>query len=161
MRRYGTLLLLGCLSVFASGARSERRVSNESQSAGRVQDSSGRQGRLMPPATLSCDVNNTTSFTGRVLAYARSRKRIFLRLRTDEATTEQFTIGLSRNEAASGKYLFRGESFKPEDWKKVELASNRLRQGMRATVWACYVNGEPKAELVDWRPPEGRTNSVY
>jgi hypothetical protein len=154
MRRH-RILLLACLVGFAFAAQAQRRISDEGQSAARVQDSSRSQGRLMPPATLSCDVNNTTSFTGRVLSYARSRQRIFLRMRTDEATTEQFTIELARNEDASRKYLFKGERFKPVDWRKIELAGNRLKQGMRATIWACYVNGEPKAELVDWQPRTG------
>ncbi|HEY0322200.1 MAG TPA: hypothetical protein VGC66_14670 [Pyrinomonadaceae bacterium] len=121
----------------------------------------GQGGRIRPPTTLSCDVNNTTSFTGRLLSYARNRQRIFLRIRTDEATTEQFIIPLARNEDAATKFLFKGETFKLDDWRKIEIRRSRLRQGMRATIWACYVNNEPKAELVDWQPRETQTNSVY
>jgi hypothetical protein len=159
MRPYKILLLLTvCLSLIVCAAQGQRRISQERSEA---QDSSRSQGRLMPPATLSCDINNTTSFTGRVLSYSRSSRRIFLRMHTDEATNEQFTIALARGQDASAKYLFKGETFKQGDWRKIETGRNRLRPGMRATVWACYVNGEPKAELVDWRPGEGRSNSVY
>lgn len=119
------------------------------------------QGRLRPPDSLKCDVNNTTSFTGRVLSYSRSRRGIFLRVRTDENTTEQFTIKLAQGEDASAKFLFKGERFKAEDFRKIEVKASRIRAGMRATVWACYVNDEPRAEIIDWQPREGRSNSVY
>jgi hypothetical protein len=75
-------------------------------------------------------------------------------VRTDEATTEQFTIALKVNQDASSKFLFKGERFKPEDWGRIEAGRGRLKPGMRATVWACYVDNEPRAEFIDWQPRE-------
>lgn len=119
------------------------------------------QRRLRPPDALKCDVNSTTSFTGRIISYSRTRRRIFLRVRTDENTTEQFTIPLAQGEDAARKFLFKGETFKRDDFRKIEASASRLRPGMRATVWACYVNNEPRAEIVDWQPRGGPSNSVY
>lgn len=142
MKRFGALLIfLVSLSSLVAGVHA--------------------QGRLRPPDALRCDVNSTTSFTGRVLSYTRSRRRIFLRVRTDEDTTEQFTILLAQGEDASRKFLFKGGEFKPGDWRKIEVTPGRIMPGMRATVWACYVNNEPRAELVDWQPRQGRSRSVY
>lgn len=138
---YRALCLLLCLSSGGAAARA--------------------QGRLRPPDSLRCDANSTTSFTGRVLSYSRTRRRISLRMRTDENTTEQFTISLGKGEDASSKFLFEGAAFKAEDFGKIEARRGRTRPGMRATVWACYVNNEPRAELIDWQPREGRSNSVY
>jgi hypothetical protein len=156
---YKSLVLLICSSFLAlhlqaQGSRRAETGQNDSQD-------SSRQGRLRPPGTLSCDANQTTSFTGRVLSYARTSRSIFIRVRTDEATTEQFTIKLAGTADALKKFLIKGEEFRPADFRKIELRRNRLKPGMRATVWACYVNNEPKAELIDWRPGERPTGSVY
>ncbi|HKS28824.1 MAG TPA: hypothetical protein VJS44_13450 [Pyrinomonadaceae bacterium] len=132
-------------------------VGGASTSSAPLQDGGrgARQGRLMPPATLSCDRNNTTSFTGRITSYSRTSRRIFIRVRTDEQTTEQFTIRLGRGEDASGKFLFQGEAFKAEDWKKIERGRGVLKPRMRATIWACRDdNDDFHAELIDWRPNE-------
>ena len=116
---------------------------------------SARQGRLRPPTGLSCEVNHTTSFTGRITSYSRTARRIFIRVRTDEQTTEQFTIQLRRGEDASKKFLFEGEAFQPDDWKKIERVRGRLKSGMRATIWACRDDDDDfHAELIDWRPNE-------
>ncbi len=135
------LLLAACLSV--------------SSLAAGEQDGAG-QGRLRPPAGLSCDRNDMTSFTGRITAYSRTARRIFIRVRTDEQTTEQFTIWLRRGEDASKKFLLRGEAFQPRDWRKIERSRGLLKQGMRATIWACRDERDDfRAEIIDWRPGEG------
>jgi hypothetical protein len=82
-------------------------------------------------------------------------------MRTDEATTEQFIITLPKASDPARVFLFKGEQFKPSDWKKIERRTGSLRPGMRATVWACYVGGEPKAKIIDWQPRETDTGSVY
>jgi hypothetical protein len=119
-----------------------------------------QEGRLRPPPGLSCDRNHTTSFTGRIMAYSRTSRHIFIRVRTDEQTTEQFTIRLGRSEEASSKFLFQGEAFKPEDWKKIERGRGLLKPKMRATIWACRDDKDDfRAELIDWRP--GETDSSF
>lgn len=152
-------LLTACLCFFVlsiSGAGS--RASSAAQQDGRQ---GGRQGRLMPPASLSCDRNNTTSFTGRITAYSRSARRIFVRVRTDEQSTEQFTIRLGRGEDASRKFLFQGEAFKAGDWKRIERQRGMLKPGMRAIIWACRDdNDDIHAEVIDWRPNENEGSFV-
>ncbi len=112
-----------------------------------------RGGRIGTPPDLKCPRDNTTAFTGRVLAYSRGRGRIFIRVRTDEQTTEQFTL---RYGAGDFKTLFRlrGELLAKGDLAKIEVRPGKLRRDMRATVWACYKGDEPVAERIDWRPPE-------
>jgi hypothetical protein len=79
-------------------------------------------------------------------------------MRTDEATTESFTLNFRRAEDAAKWFLLRGEEFKQSDWALIELRRSRLRQGMRATVWVCDDRTTP---IVDWRPGEGKTKTVY
>ena len=114
-----------------------------------------REGRLATPGDLRCPRDNTTSFTGRVLAYSRVRGKVFIRVRTDEETTEQFTLVYGRRGDPERFFRLRGEPFGVRDWRKIETRAGRLRAGMRATVWACYAGDEPKAELINWLPPEG------
>jgi hypothetical protein len=138
-QHYYPLLLAACLCVSA--------MSMSGMVAG--------QGRLRPPTGLSCDRNNTTSFTGRVTAYRRTTRQIFIRVHTDEQTTEQFTIPLSRGEDAAKKFLFEGEAFRAGDWKKIERSRGMLKPQMRATIWACRTDQDDfRAELIDWRPNE-------
>jgi hypothetical protein len=150
------LSLLMCLFITAmtTGGASVRLLAQDGERG--VQE-----GRLRPPAGLSCDRNHTTSFTGRITAYSRTSRRIFIRVRTDEQTTEQFTIRLGRSEEASGKFLFQGEAFKPENWKRIERARGLLRPKMRATIWACRDDKDDfRAELIDWRPNETDSSFV-
>jgi hypothetical protein len=79
-------------------------------------------------------------------------------MRTDEATTERFTFRVSDSENAAKGFLLRGDPFKESDWKLVELKKGRLRPKMRATVWVCDDNSTP---VVDWRPGEANSSSVY
>lgn len=111
-----------------------------------------RGGRLAAPPSLRCPRDNTTSFTGRVLAYRRTPGRVFIRVRTDEETTEEFTLTHPKRGDAGTLFLVNGESFKPGDWRRVEARAGRLRPNMRATVWACYEGDDLKAERIDWRP---------
>ena len=146
-----------CISaVMISGARGARMPQ-------RAQDSErgAAQGRLRPPTGLSCDRNHTTSFTGRITAYSRTARHILIRVRTDEQTTEQFTIPLKSGEEASQKFLFQGEAFRPTDWKKIERARGKLKPNRRATIWACRDdNDDFRAELIDWRPNENEGSFV-
>ena len=113
-----------------------------------------RGGRLATPPSLRCPRDNTTSFTGRVLAYRRTPGRVLIRVRTDEETTEQFTLTHPKRGDAASLFLIDGQPFTKGDWKRIEARAGRLRPNMRATVWACYEGGQPKAERIDWRPSE-------
>lgn len=140
------LLAFGCGLALAGG-------SSDAAHAPRAR-APQREGRLATPGGLRCSRDNTTSFTGRVLAYSRVRRKVFIRVRTDEETTEQFTIVFGRRGDPESFFRLRGEPFGVRDWRKVETRAGRLRPGMRATVWACYEGDEPKAELINWMPPE-------
>ncbi len=117
-------------------------------------DAPQREGRLATPDDLRCPRDNTTSFTGRVLAYSRGRGRVLIRVRTDEETTEQFTLSYGRRGDPSSLFRLRGERFGSLDWRKIETRNGRLRPGMRATVWACYAGDKLTAERINWMPPE-------
>ncbi len=109
------------------------------------------QGRLMPPESVKCDPNHLTSFTGKILSYNRKPGRLSLRMRTDEETTESFTLRYAKREDAARWFLLRGEPFKRTDWALVERRRYQLRQPMRATVWVCDDGSNP---TIDWRPGE-------
>jgi hypothetical protein len=148
LRFYGRRLALfafGCGLLLAVG----RPAAPASARAGAAQ----REGRLATPGGLRCSRDNTTSFTGRVLAYSRSRGRVFIRVRTDEETTEQFTLMYGRRDPAN-LFRLRGEPFGGRDWRKIETRAGRIRPGMRATVWACYEGDKLTAEMINWMPPE-------
>jgi hypothetical protein len=118
----------------------------------------GAQRRIMPPDSIRCGDNHLTSFTGRILSYKRTPGRVFLRMRTDEATTESFTLRFRKTEDAARWFLLMGEQFKQGDWSLIERSRYRLRPGMRATVWVCDDGTTP---IVDWRPGENRNNTTY
>jgi hypothetical protein len=116
------------------------------------------QGRIRPPDSIKCDHNHLTSFTGRILSYQRRPGRVHLRMRTDEATTESFTLRFRRTEDAARWFLLMAEPFKQSDWTLIERSRYRLRLNMRATVWVCDDDSTP---IVDWRPEEHRNNTVF
>jgi hypothetical protein len=107
--------------------------------------------RIAPPSSLKCPRNHITSFMGRVTAYQRTHTRIFIRVRTDEETTENFTLKFTRNDDPTRLFLLRGEEFKQNDLKLIEVSTGRLRKPMRAIVWVCDDGSNP---VIDWRPPE-------
>ncbi|MBK9314789.1 MAG: hypothetical protein IPM55_11190 [Acidobacteria bacterium] len=107
--------------------------------------------RLRPPASLKCSRDHLTSFQGRIIDYKRGEKSIFLSVRTDEETTENFTLKWEDTENAEKWFLLRGEEFKAEDWKLIESAHGRLVDGMRIIVWVCDDGSKP---VFDWRPKE-------
>jgi hypothetical protein len=116
------------------------------------------QGRIRPPDAIKCDPNHLTSFTGTVLSYRRTASRLILRMRTDEATTEQFTLRFARGAEASNFFLLHGEQFRPGDWSLIERGRYRLRANMRATVWVCDDKSNP---VIDWRPREKKGTGVF
>ncbi len=120
--------------------------------------SAGAQGRIRPPDSIKCDHNHLTSFTGRILSYQRRPGRVSIRMRTDEATTESFTLRFRKTEDAAQWFLLMAEPFKRSDWALIERSRYRLRPNMRASVWVCDDGSTP---IVDWRPGERKTNTVY
>jgi hypothetical protein len=132
--------------------KAQRTMSTPTQDEGQ-RDGAQRQGRIAPPTGLKCDVNHVTSFTGRVLAYSRRAGRIFIRVRTDEQTTEEFTIPYAQGADLSKWFTLDAQAIQPGDLAKIESRWKRNKRTARATVWACYDNDWRKltAELIDWR----------
>ena len=79
-------------------------------------------------------------------------------MRTDESTTESFTLRFPKTEDAAKWFLLKGEQFKQSDWKLIERGRYQLRPRMRATVWVCDDGSTP---IVDWRPGEGANQTTY
>ena len=69
--------------------------------------------RLRPPERIRCSPNHLTSFTGRVLEFKRNDNQTFLRIRTDEDTTEVFTLRHPGKGSAAEWFLLRGKVFEP------------------------------------------------
>jgi hypothetical protein len=105
--------------------------------------------RMRPPQSLQCPRNNLTSFHGKVLLFRRNLDRTVIRLRTDENTTEEFTLHHLEGSDLTPWLLLRGAPFQPEDWVLIESAKNHLRPEMRAIVWVCDDGTNP---VIDWRP---------
>lgn len=131
------------------------RRENESEN-----DARGQR-RLAPPPGLGCDVDHVTSVTGRVLSYSRRAGQVFIRIRTDEAKTEEFTITYARDQDLSKRFKLNGQLLTPGGLAKIEAGWRRDKKNVRATVWACYdkEGHNPSATLIDWqigkpRPPE-------
>jgi len=106
--------------------------------------------RLRPPEKIPCSRDHLTSFSGRVLEFKRNDNRTFLRVRTDEDTSEAFTLKHPGKGSAAEWFLLKGKAFEPSDWKRIEIRKNKLHPRMRATVWVCDDGSTP---VVDWQPP--------
>ena len=104
--------------------------------------------RIRPPEKITCSRNHLTSFTGKVLSMKRQKGSTRMRMRTDEDTSEQFTLRHASDDP-SQYFLMWGEMFSENDWKRIEAGKNQLRPNLRATVWVCD-NGENP--VVDWQP---------
>ena len=111
----------------------------------------GRSGRLRPPATLACDRNHLTSYTGAVSGYRRDADQTWLEISTDEDTVEAVTVEHAGQPDASAHYLLRGEAFTANDWAAIEAAKGKLVENMRATAWVC--DDGATAPVIDWQPP--------
>jgi hypothetical protein len=116
------------------------------------------QRRIRPPDSIKCDYNHLTSFTGRILYYERRPGRVSLRMRTDEATTENFTLRFRKTEDAAKWFLMKGELFKQSDWALIERSRYRLRPRIRATVWVCDDGSKP---IIDWRPSDSENQTTF
>jgi len=140
--------------LFASAWPAARASSRPLPGAGQGRPAAAparQEGRLAPPGSLGCTRDETTAFHGRALVYKRGNGRVFVRLRTESETTEQFTLSYGRG-GPERLFLLRGEPFTRADWPRVETRAGRLRPGVRVTVWACYRGDEIIPRRIDLRP---------
>ncbi len=135
------LALLGVSACLAAADVTSAPVTSASRASA--------QGRLRPPAFVTCDRNHLTSFTGRVVSLERSSDTTTLRMETDENTKEVFTLRHAGADATAWFYL-AGTPFTPADWATL-LPGGTLRAGARATVWVCTDEPNPR---VDWTLPD-------
>ncbi len=78
------LVVVGVAACAASASFAPALVVSSSEAAA--------QGRLRPPAFVTCDRNHLTSFTGKVVSLERNRASTTIRIETDESTKETFTL---------------------------------------------------------------------
>src|SRR3712207_753735 len=116
------LVMLACSYVLSGAVCANVRAGGAARPVGQ------REGRIAAPA-LKCPRDNTTSFTGRVVAYRRARGKVFVRGRTDEGTTEQFTLRYAGERGLARIFRLRGEAFGPGDLSKIESRAGVLRPG--------------------------------
>jgi hypothetical protein len=135
-----TVLLLGLSVLVLSGAVPAKL--------------DGHEQRVRPPASLKCSRDHLTAFQGRVIDYARGKQDMSMRVRTDEDTTESFSLKWAASEKPETWFLFRGEGFKTGDWKLIESEAGKLVDGTRIIVWVCDDGSKP---VFDWRPKETGT----
>jgi hypothetical protein len=109
-----------------------------------------RDGRLRPPP-LACDINQTTSWTGRVTGYRRDAGGLWFRIATDEDTVEEATLAGRTQADWAKQFLLRRTTFNAGDWSRIERKPGVLIEGMRATAWICEDGKTPP--VIDWQPP--------
>jgi hypothetical protein len=109
-------------------------------------------GRIRPPATLTCDINHVTSWSGVVSGYLPLPKTTWLQISTDDDTIEETTIDHDGKPDASAHYLLWGEPFTATDWPKIEKSKGMLIKGIRAVAWIC--DDGKTAPVIDWQPPQ-------
>lgn len=115
-------------------------------------------GRLRPPASLKCDRNRLTSYSGAVTSFRISRGRTTISLRTDWDSTETFTLRHPRrNRTPYELMLLRAEPFNQRDRAEVFTSNGRVKANMRANVWVCEDVANP---VIDWQPSNGNTTST-
>jgi hypothetical protein len=107
----------------------------------------GAQGRIAPPAFVTCDRNELTSYTGRVTVLERGKDSTRLVIETDESTTERVVIRHPADDLLA-TFHRQGKDFTDDDLAQL-LPSGRLRADARATVWVCATAAvRPQ---VDWK----------
>jgi rhodanese-related sulfurtransferase len=107
-----------------------------------------RGGRLAPPAAVTCDRNQLTSYAGKVKSYKRKHGKTVLVIDTSYGTTETVTLTHKGGDDASRFYLIDSTPFTARDWNRIERRKGALLPNMSAVAWVCR-NG---ATIVDWRP---------
>ncbi len=110
--------------------------------------SASRGGRLAPPAAVSCDRNQLTSYAGKVKSYKRQRGKTVLVIDTSADTTERVTLLHKGTDDPSRFYLIDGTPFTSRDWSRVERRKGQLHPNMSAVAWVC----NDGTSIIDWRP---------
>jgi rhodanese-related sulfurtransferase len=109
--------------------------------------SASRGGRLAPPAGVTCDRNNLTSYAGTVKSYKRQRGKSTLVIDTSAGTTERVTVQYKADDP-SRLYLIDGTPFTTRDWSRIERSKGKLQPNMSAVAWVCRGG----LTMIDWRP---------
>lgn len=108
--------------------------------------------RIMPPASLGCDRNQLSSWTGVVTEYQRITGSTRIVIHTDYETVERSTLLHEDSDDPSGSFMIFGQPFEFSDWLRIESAPGVLIEGMRATAWICE---DPEVGMIiDWHPGE-------
>jgi rhodanese-related sulfurtransferase len=109
--------------------------------AGLPTESNRRGDRLAPPASVACDRNDLTVYSGTVKVYRRAKDKTVLVIDTTWGTTETATLRHTGTDDPSRFFLIEGTPFTSRDW-------SRIAAGMRANAWVC-ADG---TVIVDWKP---------
>lgn len=104
--------------------------------------------RLAPPSGLPCSRDQLTSFSGKVIRYARQPRQITLQIRTDEATTERFQIQISKGKNYLALFLLNGAAITKTELEKIEKKLTKKANDVRVTVWECRNSAH---RIIDWR----------
>jgi rhodanese-related sulfurtransferase len=110
--------------------------------------SASRGGRLAPPAAVSCDRNQLTSYTGKVKSYKRQKGKTVLVIDTSADTTERVTVTHPNTDDPSRYFLIEGSVFTSRDWSRIEKRKGELLPNLSAIAWVCR-DGK---NVIDWRP---------
>jgi rhodanese-related sulfurtransferase len=110
--------------------------------------SATRGGRLAPPAAVSCNRNELTSYAGKVTRYRRRPGKTVLVIDTSAGTTESVTLVHKGSDDPSRFYLVEGTPFTSRDWNRIERKKGELLPEMSAVAWVCKCG----PTIVDWRP---------
>ncbi len=115
-----------------------------------VSPATSAQGRLRPPAFVTCDRNHLTSFTGKVVslvAIERLDHACGWRPTRTRRSGSRCAIPAQTRRAW---FFVGGRPFTAADWPAL-LPGGRVRAGARATVWVCSDEPNPR---VDWIPAD-------
>ncbi len=127
------------LSAFTNTAQTDRAAQIGSQ---------GDRGRIRPPAAVTCNRNNLTAYSGKVVEFTKRPGRVDLTIETDWDTTEKVALTHSRGSDPIRWFLFNGKKFKPGDWKELNRIQSTYPDGFRATAWVCNDGRKP---IIDWQ----------
>jgi hypothetical protein len=106
--------------------------------------------RQAPPPDISCERDQLTSYTGRIVAIERGDRQFSLVIDTDWDTRE--TVLLAHEcEGPERHFLLNREAFTDEDWALILDESGQPAPGLRATAWVCQDGRTPT--VVEWHAP--------
>jgi hypothetical protein len=105
------------------------------------------QGRLAPPAAVTCNRNDLTVYAGAVRHYRREMDKTSITIETGEGTIERLTLRHTGSDDPSHLFLIEGTPFTSSDWNRIERKKGELHPGMNARAWVC-ADGRI---VVDWR----------